>query len=504
MAFQLNPQIPMSYDYGPTPLEQMGQILTLADLAQQQRIGRQKLAVGAIDLQKQAALKRFFTPGATQVVPGATMGAMGAVAPELAPAELAPAPELAPPTPEEQAQTQFQNPMMQEIYKQALTGTAKEAAPQYSGFSPQQIASGTPQVTVPPPPPPPPTAPAEEKKVTPEEEFDFNRYYDNAFKTYSRMLNDPMLSGYGLDALDKLSQIGERHQRALYYGEKAKTKETTKTKSVIGEYLNVNGYDPEATDAQTRWQSMIPDVSRMTGETIEKLSAMTPAMLRTEQYMDKLKPKAKEITTEQIMSLGKAFSTDVGSYDVVNQHVNNIQTMYDKITELKSKKNISDAAEESPVGQILKPYDKAISISYMRATNPESSRMFNTDQDFMQQILAGGVTNVPKAIIEVLKGGSLSSTSRLSYLNAAKDLKTSWMEATLLPNVKSAVNTALEFGVDPDKIIPSKYGDWAGIVAPTGNEKGLRTAVTVYNDPNASDEDRAKAVEVLTKLGLIK
>jgi hypothetical protein len=495
MPFQLNPQIPMSYDYGPTPLEQMGQVLTLADLAQQQRTGRQKLATGAYDLQKQAALKRFFAP-TQQVAP----------APTATPAPAFPgvqgvAPELAPPTAAEQAQT-FGNPMMQKIYQQSLEGTAKEAPLPGAGLSPYapaavqstMLAGQTPPVTLP---------PEEKKVVTPEEEFDFNKYYDNAFKTYSRMLNDPMLSGYGLDALDKLSQIGERHQRALYYGEKAKAKEKEpKTKSVIGEYLNINRYDPDANDAQVRWQSMIPDVARMTGETIEKLSAMTPAMLRTEQYMDKLKPKVKEITTEQIMSLGKAFSTDVGAYDVVNQHVNNIQTMYDKILEEKARQKISP--DEKNAGQILKPYDKAISISYLRATNPESSRMFNTDQNFIQQILATKLSDIPKLLIEVLKGGSLSPTSRTSYLEAAKALKTSWETATLLPNIKSAVNTALEFGVDPDKIIPSKYGDWASMVAPPGNEKGLRTAINLYNDSNASDEDRAKAIEVLTKLGLIK
>jgi hypothetical protein len=375
--FSLNPQIPLSYNYGPSPLEQLSQVMSMSDIMQKTRAAQMANYQTQQGTQSAQAIREYLrmhpqngfqAPTGTGEAQGGYPGYPGpATAPYQAPAPMGPPSSLmAQPSP-----TVVPNFTSKDTIPNALnteSGSSAEAlgvAPAPTNPTGEQPEQTTTQQAQTPTQPPAATGmqvapvstiagatPAGQQSQAPKA-FDYasilskiNSKYDWIDKTYQGLLSSPA-TAYGAEAwrdnqmkmLDMESQFAERQAHGQYFYGRGTAQSGTgamnevKTRGMVfnqvGALFN-NMYankDPQAVkDAYAQGYYM------MTGFNPE----LTAKMMKPEDVaaMDLTQPENMAMlhrSTDPIVSMGQGMAkktneTPVDLFDTINKFKDQIHS----------------------------------------------------------------------------------------------------------------------------------------------------------------------------------
>jgi len=413
MPFQVNPQLSMSYQPSPGPLQQMGQIMTLADMMSQAKMRQYTMAE---EQRKREVDQLLGAQWAKQLIPAAQTAAT-----QTAPVAAQAAPEIAP----LQTTSDFSAPMPD------LT----QAAPQVQAQAQAQAApvQGPAPITVP--------TMAEvslsdnEKKFVSQIAENFG--WQHAKDSYDRLMKEKQnkleLVKLGVDVGKMGGEIAEKQQTV-----------DIKNRGVIASMLNrakdqAGNYDPNQyryvqTEAKKRNINM-PDVLDPVQAKLFVESAKDAALQHQEDKdVQEATERGEKSHLEKIKRVEELHGKFVGE-----DRTKDLDTVKDAWNRINSVRHLPRTA----------PNDMSIIINKARLDNPSASRMMSTEQIALA-IKAGGLGAQIKAALENLDSGVLlSPKAREQFLESADNLYEG-TERKRLDLVTSYSDQAKDEGIDEE------------------------------------------------------
>jgi len=415
MPFQVNPQLSMSYQPSPGPLQQMGQIMTLADMMSQAKMRQYTMA----EEQRKREVDRLLgSQWAQQLIPSAQTAAT-----QTAPAIAAQAaPEIAP----LQTTSDFSAPMPD------LTQAAP-LQPQVQAQAQAAPAQGPAPITVP--------TMAEvslsdnEKKFVSQIAENFG--WQHAKDSYDRLMKEKQnkleLVKLGVDVGKMGGEIAEKQQTVDIKNRAVLASMLNRAKDQAGNY-DPNQYRYVQTEAKKR-NINLPDVLDPVQAKLFVESAKDAALQHQE---DKDVQEATERGEKSHLEKIKRVEELHGKF-VAEDRTKDLDTVKDAWIRINSVRNLPQNG----------PNDMTLVINKARLDNPSASRMMSTEQIGMA-IKAGGLGAQLQAAWQNLESGVLlSPKAREQFLGAADALYSS-TERKRLDLVKSYSDQAKDEGIDEE------------------------------------------------------